>query len=590
MKKYQVYGISLLGLLFSSCNDGFLDKYPETTITGETFFTNTTDLETYTNTFYEDLSVPIDDVLSDNISIYGEKNELQDLMVKTLTPETIDEWNWEDIRKYNYLLEHVHKTKGEVDKINHFIGITRMFRAIDYYNKVKRYNDVPWYSRTLNVDDTDLLYKPQDQRILVVDSVMADLAYAAEHVEEGSSKTRITRAAALATQARIALHEGTFRKYHTELNLSDANHFLEVAVEACEKILNMSAFSIHPDYKELFSSSDLSKNPEIILYRDYDLDKMAFNNTYTVFDKTYGLSQNFIDSYLYLDENGIAKPFTSLPDYRTKSYVDNFKNRDPRLKATVCYPGYIKGGYTQPHLIVPDRGGYIQIKYAPTSLDQWTYYSSYIDIPQIRLAEVYLIYAEAKAELGLLTQTDLDKTVNHLRERVGMPVINLANANSNIDPVLEISYPNVSGKNKGLIYELRRERRVELACEGFRYDDINRWSVGKLFAQKMEGFYVPALGPIDVTGDDIPDIAILQRPADKMTLSEEYQTTLAFYFLEDDKGVKNSFYLSEGNKGHIMFEAQQTLVREFVEPKHYYRPISLEDKKVNPNLKETIFW
>lgn len=124
-------------------------------------------------------------------------------------------------------------------------------------------------------------------------------------------------------------------------------------------------------------------------------------------------------------------------------YVDNFENRDPRLKATVCYPGYIKGGYTQPPLTVPDRGGYIQIKYAPTSFDQWTYASSYIDIPQICLAEIYLIYAETQAELGILTQNDLDKTVNLLRQRVGMPIIDIAEADVEIDPVLEQSYPNV---------------------------------------------------------------------------------------------------------------------------------------------------
>lgn len=589
MKKYKIYGIGLLSLALASCNDDFMDRFPESDVTNETFFANTTDLESYSNVFYKDLTVPLNDVLSDNISIYGDENDLQNLMVGNLTPQTIKEWDWKNIRKYNFLLENVHKVKGEAAKINHFVGITRMFRAIDYYDKVKKYNAVPWYSRTLSVNDDELLYKSQDERTLVVDSIMADLAFAARHVESGVSKTRITKAAALAIQARIALHEGTFRKYHTELKLSDGDKFLEVAAKACEEILNMSAYSLHPVYGDLFNTSDLSKNPEIILFRDYDLGKEIFNNTKIVFDYSYGLSQDLMDSYLYIDEKGQTKPFTSLTDYRTKSYTEIFENRDPRLKASVCYPGYIKGGETKPYLITPDRGGYIQSKYAPTSIDQWSWATSYIDIPLIRLAEIYLIYAEAKAELGTLTQSDLDNTVNKLRERVGMPTLNIAQANATIDPVLAEQYPNVAS-NKGIIYELRRERRVELACEGFRFDDVNRWKVGKLFAKQMEGFYVPALGPLDVTGDGVPDIAILAKASDKASLPEDLQNTLALYFLENENGTKANYYLSEGTKGHIMFEAQRSLVREFIEPKYYYRPMSQQDRKINPNLNETIFW
>lgn len=589
MKKYKIYGIGLLSLALVSCNDDFMDRFPESDVTNETFFANTTDLESYSNVFYKDLTVPLNDILSDNISIYGDENDLQNLMVGNLTPQTTKEWDWKNIRKYNFLLENVHKVKGEAEKINHFVGITRMFRAIDYYDKVKKYNAVPWYSRTLNANDEDLLYKPQDERTVVVDSIMADLAFAAEHVETGVSKTRITKATALAMQARIALHEGTFRKYHTELELSDGNKFLEVAVKACEEILKMSSYSLNPVYGDLFNTSDLSKNPEIILFRDYDLGKEIFNNTKIVFDYSYGLSQDLMDSYLYIDEKGQTKPFTSLADYRTKTYTEIFENRDPRLKSSVCYPGYIKGGETKPYLTTPDRGGYIQSKYAPTSIDQWSWATSYIDIPLIRLAEIYLIYAEAKAELGTLTQSDLDNTVNKLRERVGMPTLNIAQANATIDPVLAEQYPNVAS-NKGIIYELRRERRVELACEGFRFDDVNRWKVGKLFAKQMEGFYVPALGPLDVTGDGVPDIAILAKAADKASLPEDLQNTLALYFLENENGTKANYYLSEGTKGHIMFEAQRSLVREFIEPKYYYRPMSQQDRKINPNLNETIFW
>lgn len=589
MKKKNIITLACAALLLSSCNDSFMDRFPETDISIETFFNNVSDLETYSNAFYTNLAVPIHDALSDNISNYGSDIELQTLMVGNLSAETVSEWNWELIRTYNILLENAHRVNGEQGKINHYIGITRLFRAIDYYEKVKRYNDVPWYSKSLNVEDIDLLYKPQDSRTLVVDSIMNDLAYACEWVQKGNSKTRITKNAALAIQARIALHEGTFRKYHSELELTDANRFLQTAVTACEQIMQSEDFSLAPEYKSLFNSTDLSSNPEVILFMDYDADKSIFNNTKDVFNYNYGLSQDLIESYLYI-KDGKAVPYTSLPDYATKTYVETFADRDPRLIATVCYPGYIKAGENLPFLTTPDRGGYIQIKYAPISVDQWSYGSSYIDIPLIRLAEIYLIYAEAKAELGTLTQNDLDRSINLLRQRVGLPAIEMDKANTEIDPVLADKYPNVDGSLRGTLYELRRERRIELACEGFRFDDVNRWKAGKLFAAQQQGFYVPELGPIDVTGDGIPDIAILAKPEDKESLPENLQNSLAIYYLENESGTKASYYLSEGEKGHIMFETQRVLPRKFIEPQYYYRPISLQDKKINSNLKETIFW
>ncbi|WP_195375425.1 MULTISPECIES: RagB/SusD family nutrient uptake outer membrane protein [Parabacteroides] len=589
MKKKNIFILACATLLLGSCNDSFMDRFPETDISIETFFKNVSDLESYSNTFYADLEVPIHDALSDNISNYGSDIELQTLMVGNLSAETVNEWNWERIRKYNILLENVHRTSGEQEKINHYIGITRLFRAINYYDKVKRYSDVPWYSKSLNVEDIDLLYKPQDSRTLVVDSIMNDLAYACEWVQKGSSKTRITKKAALGIQARIALHEGTFRKYHSELNLTDADRFLQIAVKACEQIMQSEELSLSPEYKNLFNSTDLSNNPEVLLYMDYDANKSIFNNTKDVFNYNYGLSQDLMDSYLYV-EDGKAVPYTSLPGYETKTYTETFVNRDPRMTATVCYPGHIKAGESKPFLTTPDRGGYIQIKYAPTSVDQWSYNSSYIDIPLIRLGEIYLIYAEAKAELGTLTQNDLDQSINRLRRRAGLPDIEMAEANAKTDPVLIDKYSNINSPLRGILCELRRERRIELACEGFRFDDVNRWKAGKLFANRQQGFYIPELGPIDVTGDGIPDIAIFAKPEDKQSLPEDLQNSLAIYYLENESGAKASYYLSEGNKGHIMFETQRLLPRKFIEPQYYYRPISLQDKKINPNLKETIFW
>ncbi|ULT28356.1 RagB/SusD family nutrient uptake outer membrane protein [Sphingobacterium sp. E70] len=136
---------------------------------------------------------------------------------------------------------------------------------------------------------------------------------------------------------------------------------------------------------------------------------------------------------------------------------------------------------------------------------------NYTDLPIMRYAEVLLINAEAKAELGKLTQTDIDATVNKIRARVGMPALNLAAANATPDAYLANQYSLVTGANKGVLLEIRRERRVELACEGFRFDDLYRWKSGNILAKAPGGMYIPKLGLIDVSGDGVGDIIILKK-------------------------------------------------------------------------------
>ncbi|MNK68006.1 SusD family protein [compost metagenome] len=206
----------------------------------------------------------------------------------------------------------------------------------------------------------------------------------------------------------------------------------------------------------------------------------------------------------------------------------------------------------------------------------------------MRYAEVLLINAEAKAELGTLTQADLDVTVNVLRRRVGVPALQLATANTQVDPVLAARYPNAQGANKGALLEIRRERRVELACEGFRFNDVLRWKTGDLLAVAPHGIYVPALGAMDITGDGNPDIAILENekatgPIDQ--LPEAVKTKLVKYYLDG-----GAFYLSNGTSGYIMMTVDQKNKRSFIAPKYYYKPIPLGQITLNPNLKQVFGW
>jgi hypothetical protein len=204
----------------------------------------------------------------------------------------------------------------------------------------------------------------------------------------------------------------------------------------------------------------------------------------------------------------------------------------------------------------------------------------------LRYAEALLNYAEAKAELGTLTQTDLDRTITLLRNRVEMPPLNMSTANASIDPILEAQYPNVSGANKGIILELRRERRVELACEGLRQWDLHRWYAGRLFGERQQGIYIPGLGAYDVNGDGVDDVALLERVGDEAS----YPAGLSFYYLYDENGNQNMLYLENGTSGHVMITQDVTWGKEFKEPQYYYRPIPIGETVLNPNLTQPFGW
>ena len=232
-------------------------------------------MESYTNGMYGYLGASYWDAVSDNM-LYKESSSTYELLSGTRSPETWGTWSWGDIRKVNFMLARTGNVKGDKAEINHYIGLARMFRAKLYYDKVKSYSDVPWYSTDLQTTDTEELYKTQDPRKLVVDSIMADLDFAVKNMKAGTSKTRIFKNAALALQARIALNEGTFRKYHPELELNDADRFLNIAVSAASQLMD-GTYSLSEvkendleAYESLFCSLNLTSNPEMILVSDYD--------------------------------------------------------------------------------------------------------------------------------------------------------------------------------------------------------------------------------------------------------------------------------------------------------------------------------
>ncbi|WP_341840249.1 RagB/SusD family nutrient uptake outer membrane protein [Chitinophaga caseinilytica] len=593
MKKINFYiCFGMVTVAAVSCKKNFLDRFPKTEVTKEVFFNNPQDLETYSNGFYGMQPVPYQDIESDNTSNYQAAGYVDGLVRGTVTPVTVGGWNnWGDLRRINFMLVNAGKAQGDAAAIRHFIGIAKYFRAMFYFSKLRDYSDVPWYGKPLATDDPDL-YKGRDSRALIADSILADLNYAVENIKpDEGNRTRVTKWAALALLSRFGLYEGTFRKYHPEVNLTnEGKKFLERSVWASEQIMGSNRFTINntgkggEDYRALFCSATLNGVKEIIMWADYQQALGASNNTHTVLGYQWALSNSLAETYLMKD----GTPFTAQPGYATKTLLEVLANRDPRMNETIASPGFSPNLDNKPYVIKPTIGGYDQVKFYPRLPSQrqgWD--ANYTALPIYRYAEVLLNLAEAKAELGTITATDLNNTVNLLRARVQMPAMTLTPA---ADPVLAAQYPGVAST---LLLELRRERRVELACEGLRFSDLMRWKAGARLQDAQGGMYVPALGAMDVTGDGNPDIAILASPNDESPIAglpEDVKKNLTKFHLKDAAGKDNNFYLSGGTKGRIMFTVDRDQPRTFVEPKYYYRPIPQTQTVLNPALKQIFGW
>ncbi|MGO4289031.1 RagB/SusD family nutrient uptake outer membrane protein [Chitinophaga sp. RAB17] len=589
--KWLLLSLTILGVTAASCSKDFLQRNPQTEISPDAFFNTPTDLNTYVNGFYDNqLSSPFDDANSDNISSYT-GSEMDKLVHNGITPSTIGGWeDWDQLRRVNFMLDNVYKTQGDAAEIAHYVGVARYFRAKFYFAKIAAYSDVPYYGHALSDVDSSM-YKARDPRAVVADSVLDDLQYAVDHLKEKDGNgTRVNKYAALVLMSRFCLFEGTFRKYHDELNLqSSANKFLEKAAWAAQQVMDSKKFSVYTggngaaSYRALFVSTALDNNPEIIQWRDYQAALGIGNNSHTVLGWVWSLSQSLVNTYLMKD----GTPFTAIAGYDKIGFLGSFSNRDPRLAETVAYPGFSTTMDNILYVAKPNLGGYDQLKFYPRDpalRKGWNL--NYTALPIYRFGEVLLNYAEAKAELGTITQADIDATINKLRSRVQMPDMNMAAANTNIDPVLATAYANVSGASKGVILEVRRERRVELACEGLRANDVNRWKAGNLLKEAPKGMYVPAVGAIDMTGDNVPDIAILPTLADSSSIDNipwSIKKNMGRYYLNEN------FYLENGNSGHIMFAADRN-GRTFIEPKFYYRPIPLDQTVLNGRLKQIFGW
>ena len=479
--KYLIQSILVaVTLLTVSCND-YLDRFPKDSFSEPTFFKTENDLIYYANQFYG--SLPVQRMDNDNNSDNMVPQNINTFLAGTYTvPGSGGGWasgDWANIRSCNYFLEHY--SRAETSFKERYAGEVRFFRALFYWYKVVNFGDVPLLLKALD-DNSEELYGPREKREKVMDEVvLEDLKFAVTNLPEKNQAAagRLHKDAARALMSRICLWEGTYRKYR---NIEGADTYLDACVKASEELMDAgydiySTGNTDEDYRNLFIQKDLRSNPEAIFYRAYITDKNTHNYTRQASENNTGMSKDFVDSYLFLDD---GKPIglTSHP-YDDSTPAKECEGRDPRYTQTIATPGFIM---TLPDLAVnlPAIGtsrtstGYWNIKGRSSDLAQFNADKSDLDLFIFRYAEVLLNYAEAKYELtGSLTIAELDKSINLIRDRVGMPHLT---TNPDADP----NAVNYGYTVAPLLYEIRRERRIELVGEGFRFNDIIRWKAGKL--------------------------------------------------------------------------------------------------------------
>ena len=512
MKKLAL--LLVTGLMLASCSD-LLDTEPYDKFTKQNYFTSETNVQLFANYFYN------------TFTGYGSGsgdyyfNNLNDdqgttgiaRWTFTNVPGSSAAWStpYTEIRRANTLISAVPGVDGMSDASkNNWLGIGRLYRAWQHYKVVRAYGDCYWVDKELDNSDEDILYGARQPRNGVMDNVLEDLNFAVANITANDgSRVAFNKWVALAMKAEICLYEGCYSKYVTKNNERASNYLME-AKNACLQIMNSGKFELNSSYKGNFDDDDLSGNKEMILYKHYVLGTMAHGTIDYTCGSTQvnGINKDAFDSYLFKDGKPLATTSMDKSDKGKIVYIidnsglytepqpyidmtDVFANRDPRLAAQVdnilqfvgC--GYARfPGQASISAQSTSSTGYgvmlfDNVKYAgANNAQRQSTAGNYTDAPIFWYAEILLDYAEACAELaGVLpgnpgiTDADLNKSINLLRDRVGMPH-------------LTTSVGHDDANNMGvsdIIWEIRRERRVEMMfCMNDRYYSLQRWNMLKL--------------------------------------------------------------------------------------------------------------
>lgn len=553
MKTNKIYLLLFFAFCFISCkNTDFLDNPPEDELVDDSYWTSEDNVRTFVWNFYVDFFSGYGSGYTWGNYFSGEdlNDDFSDTNPTPFTkhaPTSGGGWSFGNVRKANILIDRVADMSMEEEGAQeHWLGIGRFFRGLEYSKLTSRFGDVPWYDKELSEDDDEELYKKRDARIDVMDHVLEDFEYASEHVKKSvpDKGQMIDRYIVLGFMSRVFLFEGTWQKYQ-EGNTEKAKEYLEAAKNAANEVIESGEYSLG-NYRDVFSSLSLSDNPEVMLYREYKEGEITHSlNSYNNDEPQTGASKDAVDSYLADDGLPIGLSST----YEGDHGVDKLMGpRDPRIKETFVSDEFRPKGSATNY----STSGISTHKFLNEDIKDKTEGSSSLnptDAPIIRYGEVLMNYAEAAYELSTVgganfTQGDLDKSINTLRDRPGieMPHLEVSGGKPAVDGQV-YDDPDRDSDVSAMLWEIRRERRVELMMEGFRNKDLKRW---KKF-EYMDNF-------------DNPDT---NKGAwiDKSDYDNDLDITLSN---------------GDGQKGYIIPAHEESVRREFDDPRVYLDPIPLD--------------
>ncbi|MBS1682016.1 MAG: RagB/SusD family nutrient uptake outer membrane protein [Bacteroidetes bacterium] len=506
MRKYSI--ILLIAISIGGCND-FLTRPQLTSETDETYWTNENNVRLFANGFYSNYFTGYNTGFAwdyvpgntgggynfaDDFANAGMQTPF-DAQVPASLASTSEEiymqskysgprWNFAWVRKANLFLDRVNGMKTgslTAEARAHWSAVARFFRGYEYSRLVEVFGNVPYYNSVVSDGDIAGLYKDRDDRGLVMDSVYNDFNYVLNNMRLSDGNAQyLNRYIAAGFISRFMLFEGTWQKYHNGDN-TRATKYLQLAVQAGDLVINSGKWSFTSDFRSLFgaASGTLINNPEILLSRTYSTALLVMHSVASYANlsqlQPYGANLDLIKSFIAID--GQPYKLSSVPNATNLDIASLITTRDPRFEATFWKQ---PNGNSATLLYCDkfiDRTGPNDYATGASVPAQYQSSTNNNDAPVMRLAEVVLNWVEAKAELGIVTQTDLDASINAIRNRP-LDATAIANGVQKTAPLSLAALPNDPDRDadvSALLWEIRRERRMEFVFEHTRLLDIKRW-------------------------------------------------------------------------------------------------------------------
>lgn len=506
--KYIVFILAFTTFVQIGCND-LLDLKPINELSDADFWKTPDQFKLAANEFYTYLR-SFSDITADGPHydhradfIYSREGANVFSGGANTIPLTDVNWNrgYTRSRTINYFLEKAAAYPKPVD-IKVFVAEAKFYRAYVYFDLLQQFGGVPIVNKVLTPESPELT-AGRNTRDEVIDFIIADLEAAIadlplESAIGAADKGRVSKGAAQGFLGRVALYEGTWQKFRS--NATRANALLDKAISNSNAVITSAEYQLFAPaalgdsaQKYMFILENQQSNPanivksankEYILANRYDFAsrQIRANLTHQMGGNVHWITKAFAD--LYLSQDGL--PISKSPLF--KGYAGTtteFQNRDNRMRYTIRMDSAYYWDNENPGSRVTWKSDAADIANAAArpfnaaissgySPQKWgterrlTDQEEAYDYPVIRYAEVLLNYAEAVFEKnGTITDADLDKSLNLVRNRVNKTMPKLSNA-------------LVTTNGLNMRDEIRRERNIELFFEGFRIDDLKRWKTAEI--------------------------------------------------------------------------------------------------------------